>query len=200
LTGVALMMEAFKVANAQKHQKAGTLTDNRWRLGRHSRRKSMLKVATLMLEVATLFVLTLTLGTIIWYTIETWRLRRTAQQQIRIALDQQRMSVQPVVILEFDRKLHKQQHGMPKVCNIGIGPAFNSKIRSIGSSQAEIRFEPIALLKPSAELDIEASVYRNGRYHQRLRDGKAFVDQLETLSTAQVDLAGGRTGEPCRCI
>ena len=136
----------------------------------------------------TLIVLILTLVTLIWYTVETGRLRKIAQQQIRIALDQQRMSVQPVVTLEFDRKPHKLEYGMPKLCNIGIGPAFNIKIRSIGSSEAEIRFEPVALLKPSAERVTEASVYLKGRYDQRLRDGDAFARQLETLSTAQVDL------------
>ena len=62
-----------------------------------------------IINVLTLVVLTATLGVLILYTIETYRLRAAAQKQVQIAIEQRRMSIQPLVVTEFERKVPRDR-------------------------------------------------------------------------------------------
>jgi len=82
---------------------------------------------------------------LIWYTIETQRLRRAAEKQNEI-------SGMPIVALRLasgERRLGESLTlEFESLRNIGNGPAFNIDVTPIQEAPFEVRFDPIRLLEP----------------------------------------------------
>jgi len=95
---------------------------------------------------------------LIWYTVETQRLRRAAEKQNEI-------SGMPIVALKVasgERRL-----GEPlalesqSLRNIGNGPAFNIDVTPIQKAPFEVRFDPIRLLEPKDSQSLEYTVLQD---------------------------------------
>lgn len=115
------------------------------------------------LLIAQTIVLVLTGAVIVWYTIETARLRRTAQRQLEsqlrqvdAQLEQTETQVRPFVVLIPDKG-----KGSATVENIGFGPALNIRIppvlvhQRIAEHPVSLRFpENLPILKPGERISI----------------------------------------------
>lgn len=96
---------------------------------------------------------------LIWYTIETQRLRRAAEKQNEI-------SGMPIVAL----RLASGERGLGEsltldfqsLRNIGNGPAFNIDVTPIQKAPFEVRFDPIRLLEPRDSQPLEYTVLQDG--------------------------------------
>ena len=94
---------------------------------------------------------------LIWYTIETQRLRRAAERQNDIA-------GMPIVLLKLS-SVEQRPGGLLLDCesirNVGNGPAFDINISAIQKAPFEIRFEPIHLLEPKQTYVLDITVWRD---------------------------------------
>jgi hypothetical protein len=90
--------------------------------------QSYATIAVSVLTLATLLVL-------IWYTIETSRLRRTAERQ-------NEDSLRPILSLEFNYQYSGQRKHivLMKIKNLGKGPAFNIALTSVQGATDAKRF------------------------------------------------------------
>jgi hypothetical protein len=87
------------------------------------------------------FIQVLLLGGLVWYTVETWRIRRTSQKQIALSQDQVEGTLRPCISLstaprEFEAAILAMDEtdstvivrcpeGVVQIENIGVGPAIN---------------------------------------------------------------------------
>ena len=95
---------------------------------------------------------------LIWYTIETQRLRRAAEKQNEI-------SGMPIVALRLasgERRLGESLTlEFQSLRNIGNGPAFNIDVTPIQKAPFEVRFNPIRLLEPKDSQRLEYTVLQD---------------------------------------
>lgn len=114
--------------------------------------------AQVILAYCSLAVTILTLITaaaLIWYTIETSRLRRATQEQVektglllKEAQTQNEHSIQPIVTLERanDLRILENTANMPAtqivIRNLGLGAAFNIDVEPLRGPNTTIRFVP----------------------------------------------------------
>jgi hypothetical protein len=95
---------------------------------------------------------------LIWYTIETQRLRRAAEKRNEI-------SGMPIVALRLSSG--ERRHGEPlslelqSLRNIGNGPAFNIDVTTIQKAPFEVRFEPVLLLEPKDSQGLQYTVWQD---------------------------------------
>src|SRR5580704_3065160 len=92
-----------------------------------------------LIQIGLLIVSFLVGLVILWYTSETWKLRKEAQKQNDHA-------IMPIVMLEGATDLPLTEHdaNMPSfkivLRNLGLGPAFNIEIEPLKGLETEIRF------------------------------------------------------------
>jgi hypothetical protein len=102
-----------------------------------------------------------TLCILIWYTIETSRLRREAQTQ------NEAINL-PVLVMDFatsdDSK--GKSHDLPTVKNIGRGPAFDVTIERLAMKDVVVEFESLPLVEAGAERLVPLTV----------QEGKSSLD------------------------
>ena len=110
--------------------------------------------ATIVAAIAT----TLTFAALIWYTIETQRLRRAAERQNEIA-------GMPIVALRLasgERKLGQPLSlASQSIRNVGNGTAFNIEISTIQKKPFEVRFEPAPLLEPKDNQLLDYTIWQD---------------------------------------
>jgi hypothetical protein len=88
-------------------------------------------------EYGNLVVLTFTLAVIIWYSLETRRLRAITQEQLS-------RSYLPLVVVEFKKEIHAGDTiYIPAVRNIGFGPAFNIRISDLKNANCRSDFSRV---------------------------------------------------------
>jgi hypothetical protein len=95
-------------------------------------------------ELLNLIALTATLCVLIWYTIETYKLRLAAQKQLE-------SSNMPIIALEYSGPFCSDETGhslLPMfVCNCGTGPAFNVRLGNWRKGETARIFEPITFVQ-----------------------------------------------------
>ena len=100
----------------------------------------------------------LTFLALIWYTIETQRLRRAAEKQNQIA-------GMPIVVLRLlsgERKLGEPLLlSFQSVRNVGNGPAFNINLSPIKKPPFEVTFSSIAILEPKENATLDFTIYQD---------------------------------------
>lgn len=83
----------------------------------------------------------LLLGGLVWYTVETWRIRRTSQKQVGLSQDQVEASLRPCISFSTTQRDGEEAvlgmdgtdstvvvlcpEGDVQIENIGVGPAIN---------------------------------------------------------------------------
>lgn len=96
--------------------------------------------------------------TLIWYTIETQRLRRAAEKQNEV-------SVMPIVALRLSSGERRLGEPLSLKCqslrNVGFGPAFNIDVSPIQKAPFEVRFERVGLLEPKDSEDLQYTVLQD---------------------------------------
>jgi hypothetical protein len=121
-----------------------------------------------------------TLAVVIWYTIETKRLRETAQDQIEVALDQSRASIRPTLFLAFERELTQNEHP-PAIHNLGTGPAFNVVFDPVWITDTEeIRFNDVSIVGTSFQngIPLNPAAFRGGNFYEWLKTASKFAFYL----------------------
>src|SRR5260370_39247063 len=104
-----------------------------------------LETAGAIASIVTTAVTTATLIVLIWYTVETQRLRREAQRQ-------NENSTMPIVM--FQSVYVRGQNitvSRPVIRNLGSGPAFNVSVSPITLSGRTVTFEHPRTLAPGQE-------------------------------------------------
>jgi hypothetical protein len=95
---------------------------------------------------------------LIWYTIETHRLRRDAEKQNEI-------SGMPIVALRLSSGERRLGEPLTLVFqslrNIGNEPAFNIDVTPIQRAPFEVRFESIHLLEPKDSLGLQYTILQD---------------------------------------
>lgn len=82
-------------------------------------------------DKASTIAVVLTLGVLIWYTIETYKLRVAAFKQHEVAIT-------PIVMMA---PIQDPKGALPAIRNVGNGPAFNLSIEATGIAQgAKLNF------------------------------------------------------------
>jgi outer membrane cobalamin receptor len=132
------------------------------------------EIATLILAVLTLFVLTVTLGVLIWYTFETSKLRRIAEGQ-------QRSSIMPIINLELEQA--------PRVRNTGYGPAFNVEIQPIKGKEYEVGFNPVGMVTQNSVELVHSEGIQNGQPMGKLTSTGHLAQYLEKLTDDPVNIS-----------
>lgn len=100
----------------------------------------------------------LTFLALIWYTIETQRLRRAAEKQNQIV-------GMPIVVLRLSSE--ERMLGQPlslalqSLRNVGNGPAFNIDISPISKPPIEVRFSPVPILEPKDNRALDYCIFQN---------------------------------------
>jgi hypothetical protein len=103
-------------------------------------------------SIAVTILTLITAAALIWYTIETFRLRRATQKLLKEAQIQNEHSIRPIVMLEPANDLHILEKGanMPAVQivirNLGLGAAFNVDVEPLSGRSTTIRFVPTMAL------------------------------------------------------
>jgi hypothetical protein len=112
----------------------------------------------------------LTFGGLVWYTIETRKMRVTAQQQFEIASKQFKAGYRPVVVLTFEPRPEGQRMILHlKLHNVGTGPAFGVQVKSIqyesthNKVMVHIDFPVVALLQQSEPRALEIGRFVDGQ-------------------------------------
>jgi hypothetical protein len=110
--------------------------------------------ATIVAAVAAM----LTFAALIWYTIETQRLRRAAERQNEIA-------GMPIIALRLssgERKLGQPLSlASQSIRNVGNGTAFNIEISTVQNRPFEIRFESTPLLEPKDNQLLDYTIWQD---------------------------------------
>jgi hypothetical protein len=100
------------------------------------------------------------MGILIWYTVETLRLRKAAQRQNEI-------SIMPVLVLEFESGERALAGHMkledPQLRNIGNGPAFNIQVATIAGPDLEVRFDGVPVLDKAAGERLRFTIWQGGK-------------------------------------
>src|ERR1035437_1282317 len=109
--------------------------------------QAILAYCSLAVTILTL----ITAAALIWYTIETSRLRRATQEQVektglllKEAHTQNEHSIQPIVTLERANDLHSIEKTATQIVirNLGLGAAFNIDVEPLCGPSTTIRFVP----------------------------------------------------------
>ena len=111
-------------------------------------------------SVVTAFAAVITMATLIWYTVQTFLLRKAAQRQNEIA-------VMPVLVLEFESE-ERALAGLMKLedlqlRNIGNGPAFNIQMETIAGVDSEVRFDVVHVLDKAAVEKLGFIIWQGGK-------------------------------------
>jgi hypothetical protein len=113
--------------------------------------------------IAATVVGAITLGVLIWYTVETYRLRRTAQLQLTVPM-------MPIVLLRLELGLAlpssditKDQSFILAVRNVGFGTAFNVQIEPRSKDGIVVGFDRLPFLEPGVEKPVECQVEEEGK-------------------------------------
>lgn len=110
-----------------------------------------------VLKIAELVTLIFTLGVVGFYTKETYRLRKTAEQQ----LAQSRL---PLVVLDFRRKQpERNEHLCPIIRNVGFGTAFNVQIGDLSHGHYMAHFRLLPALFSNSKHEMRPLMTRNGK-------------------------------------
>jgi len=126
-------------------------------------------------------VLSITAIVVIWYTRETYLLRKAAQrqvdkasEQIKVAqcqyetsIEQLRASFKPILVCDFNQD--PAQMGVGKlglknitVCNIGVGAAFNVEIVPIEHAEYRVEFDRVDYLVQGAHSTLSFALSQAG--------------------------------------
>ena len=154
-------------------------------------------VASIVIAAAT----TATLGVLIWYTIETYKLRREAQRQNENVM-------KPIVALQ-SVSVRGQYAGTPRpiIRNLGSGPAFNVCMEALRIAGRTATFEHPRTLAPGQDEFVIISGLREttkqgptGNFedgkirhtYELLKDLKATPDIMQTNGTITYQSASGK--------
>jgi hypothetical protein len=126
-------------------------------------------------SIALPFLTAATLGVLIWYTVETYRLRKSAQNQNVVSANlltearlQTEQALMPVLALAHGRTKMEGVSGanemhIPVIRNFGPGPAFNIQTRPLESAATSITFQHPYSLAPGEEQPITIKMKRQGQ-------------------------------------
>jgi hypothetical protein len=113
---------------------------------------SGLEHAGAIASLATAFITLITLIVLIWYTVETYRLRKAAQTQTEIAT----MPIVSFDIVPF--KDYEVYVELPAVRNVGSGPAFDVQFQPVKLEDRSIEFSRIPVLRAGADVRVALTV------------------------------------------
>lgn len=117
--------------------------------------------------VAAAFAAACTFGALIWYTIETQKLRRAAEKQNEIGQLQNERSILPIVLLEGTNIPVAEDANMPSfqtaIHNLGSGSAFNILIEPLQGPKTTIRFEHTTALAAGDSQPVRMMVVEDGK-------------------------------------
>jgi hypothetical protein len=120
----------------------------------------------------------------LWYTVETWQLRLTAEEQITIARAQLRALFRPLVVAEPNRKAFTLR-------NIGVGPAINISVRPLRyATDAEFRIDkPRMPLRPNESVLLGVRAFVGGKQNGAQIDWRTFFEpgQIARPHTIVID-------------
>jgi hypothetical protein len=121
-----------------------------------------------------------TLLVLIWYTVETYRLRKAAQAQVESGM-------MPMVVFQFCRVKQETHNGFqwenrPVVRNLGAGPAFNVSIRPVPVGDKAAEFEFPRMLAPAEEQFVAICGLRDKEAFDggRVRTTRPFLTALQS--------------------
>jgi hypothetical protein len=107
----------------------------------------------------------------LWYTLETWQLRLTAEEQIRISRAQVRALARPLVVAEPNPKAFTLR-------NIGVGPALNISVRPLRYARdAEFRVDkPPTPLRPQESCLLGVRAFVGGKQNGQQTNWRTFFE------------------------
>jgi len=132
-------------------------------------------------DYATILVLMFTLVVIVWYTVETKRLRTITQEQLS-------RSVLPLVVLDFRESSSNNNLVFPIIKNVGFGPAFNINVSNLENGNCKLNFYPISGLGKDSELILPLYTYcetKNG-ISGTWDDAQGFTKWVTKLSPDKI--------------
>lgn len=110
-------------------------------------------------SIVTAAAATITMLFLIWYTIETSRLRKAAQRQNSIPF-------MPIVVVDIAPMNAQGGHltlGEPAIRNIGSGPAFQIELQTLRLGEHEIRFAVVALVERDKPAKLDYTIWQGGQ-------------------------------------
>lgn len=150
-----------------------------------------LETAGAIASIVTTAVTAATLIVLIWYTVETQRLRREAQRQ-------NENSIMPIVM--FQSVSVRGQHltvSRPVIRNLGSGPAFNVSVDPMTLAGKTVTFEHPRTLAPGQEEFVAVSGTREPKLDSAggYDDGKIHHTQdfLKLVKSSPDTVLGGIT-------
>jgi hypothetical protein len=141
------------------------------------------------ISLANTIVLSATFIAIGIYTWETILLRRSADRQVQLALDQQRGTVRPVLLIEFDWYADEESDHLPMLRNVGAGPALDVELQPIIISETErIGFERIPVIRSDGAepLEIRAFAFKDEGFSQNI-SGATHLSKVLFRAQARED-------------
>lgn len=144
-----------------------------------------------LIQLGILIVSSIVGVVILWYTNETWKLRKEAQEQNDHA-------IMPIVMLERATDLPvREDSNMSSVKivvrNVGLGPAFNIEIEPLKGPETEIRFHHTTSLAAGDRQPVLMDVHEGGKLVYSVAYGnieRMFLNrQLTTHSSAVIHYA-----------
>jgi len=125
--------------------------------------------------------LAITLFFLVKYTLATQRQVKTSEQQFRLSIEQQRGTVMPILLLEFDWYQDGQAEHLPVLRNVGVGPALDVLMHPLKISESEtIRFERIPVVRHEGAdpVQIRAFQFKGEQFYQNINRASQLAKYL----------------------
>jgi hypothetical protein len=151
------------------------------------------EVAALVTAIAT----TVTMAFLIWYAVETYRLRKASQRQNEIAVDlwktaqrQSRIPFIPIVVVYVAPEKAQGGHltlDDPAIRNIGNGPAFQVEIQTLQIGAYEVRFTVVPLVERDKSIKLDYTIWQDGQTAEFPR-GSVLLQSVISANETRLEL------------